>query len=222
MSLTNPSPYHRTYLAFIRLSKAISAYRTTNPSSPATFTLKLAPYQLYPDATQEGVNKYEWYKNEKYDGSEDRMEKYMNAMRDLGKQEGIEFDFGGGVVANTLHAHRVLQWSQKNKEGGVALEGVKELYTLYFEQRAHPSSSETLVKACTAAGLGGEEAKKVVEDDEEELAETKAAIQEQAGNGVDSVPYVIFEGRKRDFTLVGAKSVAEYEKVLAQVAKECT
>ena len=146
----------------------------------------------------------------------------MNVMRDLGKQEGIEFDFAGGVVANTLHAHRVLQWLQKNKEDGAALEGVKVLYTQYFEQRAHPSSHETLVRACTAAGLSEEEAVKLVEDDEEELRETKAAIREQAGNGVDSVPYVVFEGRKRDFTCVGAKSVAEYEKVLAQVAKECS
>ncbi|KAI4917358.1 hypothetical protein J4E90_003865 [Alternaria incomplexa] len=211
-----------TYLGFIRLNQALANYRTTNPSSPATFTLKLAPYQLYPDATQEGVNKYEWYKNEKYDGSEDRMNKYMAVMRDLGKQEGIEFDFAGGVVANTLHAHRVLQYLQNNKEDGAALEAVKSLYTQYFEQRAHPSSHETLVKACTAAGLGEEEAKKVVEDNDEELRETKAAIREQAGNGVDSMPYVVFEGRKRDFTLVGAKTVAEYEKVLGQVAKECT
>ena len=146
----------------------------------------------------------------------------MNVMRDLGKQEGIEFDFGGGEVANTLHAHRVLQWLQNNKEGGAALEAVKELYTQYFEQRAHPSSHETLVKACMAAGLSGEEAVKLVEDNEEELSVTKAAIREQVGNGVDSVPYVVFEGRKRDFTLVGAKSVAEYEKVLGQVARECT
>ncbi|KAI4652527.1 uncharacterized protein J4E79_008833 [Alternaria viburni] len=210
-----------TYLAFIRLNQALANYRTTNPSSPATFTLKLAPYQLYPDATQDGVDKYEWYKNEKYDGSEARMEKYMNVMRDLGKQEGIEFDFGGGVVANTLHAHRVLQWLQNNKEGGTALEAVKSLYMQYFEQRAHPSSHETLVKACMAAGLSEEEAKRVVEDNDEELRQTKAAIREQAGNGVDSVPYVVFEGRKRDFTCVGAKSVAEYEKVLGQVVKEC-
>ncbi|KAI4638697.1 hypothetical protein J4E93_009725 [Alternaria ventricosa] len=211
-----------TYLAFIRLNKALDNYRTTNPSSPATFTLKLAPYQLYPDATQEGVDKYEWYKNEKYDGDEARMSKYMNVMGGLGKEEGITFDFGGGKVANTLHAHRVLWWLQKNKEDGAALEAVKELYTQYFEQRGHPSSPETLVKACMAAGLSGEEAVKLVEDREEELRETKAAIREQAGNGVDSVPYVVFEGRKRDFTLVGAKSVVEYEKVLGQVARECT
>jgi hypothetical protein len=39
---------------------------------------------------------------------------------------------------------------------------------------------------------------------------------------VDSVPYVVFEGRKRDFTEIGAKKVEEYVKVLIQVAKEAT
>ncbi|RYN27357.1 hypothetical protein AA0112_g7917 [Alternaria arborescens] len=201
---------------------ALEAYRTANPNSPATFTLKLAPYQLYPDATQEGVDKYEWYKNEKYQGSEERMKMYMAAMEDLGKAENIKFDFGGGMLASTLHAHRVLQYLQNNKEQGLQLEVLKSLYTQYFEQRAHPSSTETLRKACVAAGMSQDEAEKLVENGDEELRETKAAIQEQAGNGVDSVPYVIFEGRKRDFTLIGAKTVAEYEKVLEQVAKECT
>lgn len=50
--------------------------------------------------------------------------------------------------------------------------------------------------------------------------ETKMAIREQAGNGVDSVPYIVFEGKRRDLTLVGAKEVEEYEKALATIAKE--
>lgn len=45
-------------------------------------------------------------------------------------------------------------------------------------------------------------------------------IREQAGNGIDSVPYVVVEGKRRDFTLEGAKEVAEYLKTLEQVAKE--
>ena len=45
-------------------------------------------------------------------------------------------------------------------------------------------------------------------------------IREQTTDGVDSVPYVVLEGKRRDFTLVGAKEVEEYEKVLHQVAKE--
>ncbi|KAH7402937.1 thioredoxin-like protein [Pyrenochaeta sp. MPI-SDFR-AT-0127] len=211
-----------TYLGFLRLSKALVSYRQSHPSSPASFTLKLAPYQLYPDFSQDGEDKHEWYKNEKYDGSERRMEMYSAHMGNLGKTEGVEFDFGGGMIANTLHAHRILQWLQNNKSPEAALKALKSLYEQYFTQRRHPSSPDTLLKACVAAGLSEEEAKKLVEYESDELMETKMAIREQTGNGVDSVPYVVFEGRKRDFTLIGAKEVAEYEKAMAQVAKECT
>ena len=42
-----------------------------------TVTLKLAPYQLYPDFSTVGENKYEWYKREKYNNSEQRMQMYV-------------------------------------------------------------------------------------------------------------------------------------------------
>ncbi len=45
-------------------------------------------------------------------------------------------------------------------------------------------------------------------------------IREQAGNGIDSVPYVVIEGKRRDITLVGAKEVDEYVKEFEKVAKE--
>ncbi len=46
-------------------------------------------------------------------------------------------------------------------------------------------------------------------------------IREQAGNGIDSVPYVVLEGKRRDFTIEGAREVEEYVKELEKVAKEC-
>ena len=52
------------------------------------------------------------------------------------------------------------------------------------------------------------------------LQDVKMLIREQASNGVDSVPYIMIEGRRRDFTLIGAKEVAEYVKILEQVIKE--
>ncbi|USP78060.1 uncharacterized protein yc1106_05334 [Curvularia clavata] len=211
-----------TYLGFTRLTRALSAYRSANPNSPATFTLKLAPYQLYPDFPSEGTDKYQWYKEKKYNGSDERMDMYMRYMGDLGNQESIKFDFAGGMVANTLHAHRVLYWLQANKGPDAALAALRYLYEQYFQHRAHPASQEVLEKACVEGGLSEEEASKLVADEQEGLRDVKDAIREQAGNGVDSVPYVVFEGRKRDFTLIGAKSVEEYEKVLGQVEKEYT
>lgn len=45
-------------------------------------------------------------------------------------------------------------------------------------------------------------------------------IREQAINGIDSVPYIVFEGKRRDFTLDGAKEVDEYLKTMEALVKE--
>ena len=150
------------------------------------------------------------------------MKMYTDYMGNLGKLEGVDLDFASGKIANTLHAHRVLQYLQDNKSPDAAIAALSSLYEQYFTQGQHPSAATTLTSACRAAGLSESEAKALVEDESEGLMEARMAVREQAGNGVDSVPYVVFEGRKRDFTLIGAKEVGEYEKVLAQVARECS
>ena len=65
------------------------------------------------------------------------------------------------------------------------------------------------------------EAKAFIEDESEGLMDVKMLIREQAGNGIDSVPHVAIEGKRRDFTLEGAKEVEEYVKAMENVAKEC-
>jgi predicted DsbA family dithiol-disulfide isomerase len=215
-----PSHIHRTYLAFTRLQKALSQHRTNNSDSEVSFTLKIAPYQLYPDFSHEGVSKYEWYKKERYADSQERMNMYISYMTALGKDEDLAFELGKGDIANTLHAHRILYVVQEEKGSEAALRALNSLYQSYFCNAAHPSSQSTLLEACAAAGLDEEEARLLVEDEQRGLRETKGAVREQVGNAVDSVPYVVFEGRKRDFTEVGAKSVGEYRRVLGQVVKE--
>lgn len=76
------------------------------------------------------------------------------------------------------------------------------------------------MKATTDAGVPEDEAKAFIEDRNDGLIDVKNLIREQAGNGVDSVPTIIFEGKRRDITLVGAKEVEEYEKTLAAIVKE--
>jgi predicted DsbA family dithiol-disulfide isomerase len=277
-----------TYLGYLRLSRALSDYASAHPpgdpNTRATFILKFAPYQLYPDFSQDGEDKYEWYLREKYNNDTALMNKYTAYMSALGRAEGVEFEFGGGgMIANTLHAHRVVQWVQEERGAEIGRRVVEcrfcfvlsclvslvlililvvihlhlyacatpymlkilhrlvsscillsllptsnpltnsphtALYSSYFTQSSHPSSIPTLLTACQAAGLSQQESKTLVEDQSEGLTDVKSKIREQAGNGVDSVPYVVFEGRRRDFTLVGAKEVGEYAKVLESVARE--
>jgi hypothetical protein len=72
-----------------------------------------------------------------------------------------------------------------------------------------------------SAGLAEEDAKQFIADENEGLMETKTVIREQGLNGIDSVPHVMIEGRRRDLTLEGAKEVGEYIASLEQVVKEC-
>ena len=88
------------------------------------------------------------------------------------------------------------------------------LYSQYFENEKHPSPTKTLSTATSTAGISESEAKTVIEDEYEGLQDIKTLIREQAGNGVDSVPYIVVEGKQRDFTLQGAKGVGEYVKAL--------
>ncbi|GAB7323757.1 hypothetical protein MBLNU13_g07218t1 [Cladosporium sp. NU13] len=205
-----------TYLAKRRLARAIA----TLPSDcPVTFTVVYKPYQLFPEASQEGEGKYEWYKRAKYDESEDKMQMYMALMSAYGRGEGIEYKFGG-TVANTLHAHRTIQHFQVLKGPEVADQLIDSLYRQYFEEEQHPSSVETLVAAAMEAGIDEKEARAFVEDEDQGLVDVKMAVREQCGNGIDSVPYIVLEGKRRDITLIGCKESDEYRRALAQIAKE--
>ncbi|KAF2239276.1 thioredoxin-like protein [Viridothelium virens] len=206
-----------TYLAKRRLSTALSQIRSTNP--PVNFTLHFSPYQLYPEASKEGEDKYEWYKRSKYHDSEDRMKMYTTLMSAYGAKEGIDFKFGG-PVANTLDAHRLIQHFQEKSGPECAEKIVNALYKQYFEEERHPSSEDTLLRAALEAEIDEKEARGFISDENEGLMEVKMLIREQASNGVDAVPYIVVEGKRRDFTLEGAKEVEEYIKILEQVIKE--
>jgi len=208
-----------TYLAKKRLDEALRRVRETEASSKVNFTIKFMPYQLYPEASKEGEDKYEWYKKSRYGNSEEKMKMYMTLMTAYGVSAGIDYKFGG-TVANTMNAHRVIQHFQETKGPETADKLVNSLYRKYFEEEKHPSSTETLLEACREAGIEEKDATAVIEDEYEGLQETKMLIQEQAGNGVDSVPYIIFEGKRRDVTIQGANEVEDYVKALNQIVKE--
>jgi len=206
-----------TYLAKRRLRKALSQVQTSHPS--AHFTVKILPYQLYPDLPSTPQDKHTWYRRSRYGDSEEKMTLYTTLMSAYGVAEGIDFKFGG-TMSNTLPAHRVIGYFQEEEGCETAERIVDGLYRLYFEEERDPSSKETLLEALAAAGIDEVEAKRVVEDEDEGLMDVKMLIQEQTGNGIDAVPYVVVEGKRRDFTLVGAKEVSEYVKTLEQCIKE--
>lgn len=147
------------------------------------------------------------------------MKKFTTLMSAYGLGVGIDFKWHG-TVGNTLNGHRMIQHYQEEMGPETADKIVNSLYEQYFTKEAHPSSPETLLNAALDAGIDRAKAEAFIRDEYEGLPETKMLIKEQASNGIDSVPYIVLEGRKRDFTLEGAKEVGEYVKEFEKVAKE--
>lgn len=208
-----------TYLAKKRLDIALKQFRSSPSAEDVKFTVKYFPYQLYPEASNQGEDKYEWYKTTKYSNSEEQMRKYTTLMSAYGVGVGIDFKFHG-MVANTLSAHRLIQHFQEEMGPETADKIVSSLYRQYFEEEAHPAALSTLLQAALDGGVERSKAEAFVGDDYEALPETKLLIREQASNGIDAVPYVVLEGKRRDFTLEGAKEVDEYLKEFDRVVKE--
>lgn len=190
-----------------------------------------------PDA---GEPKREWYTREKYNADPSMFEKYEILMNSYAAPLDFKFNWDG-EVANTFDAHRLIQVFQgegeefeddpvvfadgkkaKDKYGADTANKIQtSLYRQYFQEGRHPSQQETLLRACEEAGVEDADAKRVVVE-ERDLGrnETRQMLRMAGINGVDSVPTVVFEGKRRDLTLVGAKEVAEYEKALATIVKE--
>lgn len=93
---------------------ALRRFRQSDDADKVHFTVKYYPYQLYPGASKEGEDKHEWYKRSRYGDSEEKMKMYIALMTAYGMSAGIDFKFGG-LVANTLDAHRVIQHFQEEK-----------------------------------------------------------------------------------------------------------
>lgn len=94
------------------------------------------------------------------------------------------------------------------------------LYESYHTLSLHPSELSTLQRAAHVASL--KPITSFLEYPDIFLPETKALLCEQVRNGLDTLPLVVFEWRRRDFTLNGAKEVGEYLAVREKLVKETT
>ena len=187
------------------LDAALKQFRSSHSAADVNFTVKYYPYQLYPEASNQGEDKYEWcvplyrnprqpthlyhlsrYKRTKYNNSEEQMKRYTTLMSAYGVGVGIDFRFHG-IIANTLSAHRLIQHFQEENGPETADKIVNSLYKQYFEEEAHPTAPITLLQAALDGGVERSKAEAFVGDEYEALPETKLLIKEQAGNGVECV-----------------------------------
>lgn len=121
----------------------------------------------------------------------------------MGENVGIEFNFDKAVIANTLHAHRLLQLA---KTKGISNEAEEALFKAYFTDGVDIGSFQELKKIGIAIGLQESELDEVLHGDKF-LYEVNQDIREASNIGVQGVPFFVFN---RKYGVSGAQPVEAF------------
>ncbi|KAJ1955428.1 hypothetical protein EC988_001889 [Linderina pennispora] len=191
------------YIGRRRLAKAIALAK--DKWSDIDISVEYSPYQL-DSSMGTGLDKQEIYRN-KFGARADQIHQRTAA---VGKEEGIEFDFGG-KISNTLDSHRLIDYAKL--DGSEAEEKVVEsLMHRYFELAQDIGDISTLVEAAKDSGLDEATTRAYLESDDG-IDTVKQKIKQAQRLGVSGVPFYIINDR---YGISGAESP---ETFLAGFAK---
>jgi predicted DsbA family dithiol-disulfide isomerase len=165
-----------------RLEKALSQIDTSN----INVSISWYPFQLDPGLPRDGsLIKLDRYK-QKF--GETRVKQMLPQMIETGKQEGIEFSFGG-KVGSTFDSHRLLYYVKQQENGEKKQNDlINILFHYYFEQEQDLSDHQVLIKAAEQIGFNSNEIKEFLQSDLYKK-EVQQEINQTQQEGISGVPH---------------------------------
>ena len=120
------------------------------------------PFELNPQMPVEGQNLRE-HLSQKYGASVEQSRGIRSRLTELGESLDFQFDYFDGMrMANTFRAHQLLHWAA---EKGLQTELEMALFEAFFSRREDLGEMSMLVTCAKRAGLPGDEAAAVMEDE---------------------------------------------------------
>jgi predicted DsbA family dithiol-disulfide isomerase len=164
---------------------------------------------LDPKKTQDTIQ----YFREKKGVPEAQATQMLSQVTQMGKEAGIDFDFGKALITNTFSAHKLIHLAKKNNKSN---EMEEALFIAHFIDGKNVGDTEVLVALAENLGIDKEEAKQAVTTDNLDY-EVNQDIQEARNNGVSGVPFFVLNGK---YAVSGAQPVEAFENTLQQTYKE--
>ena len=170
------------------------------------------PYQLDPRAPAEGVPMMEYL-----EGRFGTAARSMAArVEQSAREEGLTMDYGRGVAANTLDAHRLMALAERVGGAAVQQEVAEGLFRAHFSEGLDIADRAVLESIGTAAGLEAEAVQReLASDDALRAVQAEIAIAQRLG--ITAVPTFVFDGR---YAVQGAQPTSTFVQVLEQVRAE--
>ena len=200
------------YIGKTRFDLALENVRRDIPSLPVEVAFR--PYQLDPtapiDRTEPLIETYA-----KKFGGADRATQIMGHVSKVAASDGLEFDMDIALRANTLSAHRLLEWALETA-GQKAQADLYHLFmSAYFELGKNIGDHDTLVELCASANLDPDAARDVLSSDHYRI-EVQRGIERASSLDIHAVPTFVIDGQ---WVIPGAQDVEVFESVLRRYAE---
>lgn len=192
-------------------SKRLEAALQSLPDVSAD--VRWRPFQLDPTIPEGGTER-KAYMIGKF-GSQERVADAHANLSELGKAEGIAFDFEAIKVApNTLDAHRVIRWASQAGPG-VQSAVVQRLFSLFFEQGVDIGDRQVLIDAAGASGMDQSIVEALLPTDADK-ANVGKEIETAGQLGIRGVPCFIIDGK---YAVMGAQSAEVLADAIRKAAE---
>ncbi len=175
------------YLGKYRLESALATLRGRDGFAAI---VNWHPFQLDPSVPAAGVPRKPYIENKL--GGAERVAAGHARLAELGRREGIAFDFERiAVQPNTLAAHRLVSWAQQR---GDASDLVERLFAAFFTEGRDVGDHGVLADIAAAAGYAHQSALDALDGNEARVA-VEAMIERIRKLGIGGVPFFILGER---------------------------
>ena len=176
--------------------------------------LEMKAFQLDPGAPQRSNGTTLDRFAKKYGLSKDQAADRIEQISQLGRAEGLEFNYSTTLFTNTMDAHRLTKYAY-TKSLVTADKLIEALFEAYFSENLELADREVLIRAAEKAGLERKETEELLDSDRF-LEEVRQDEVEAASNGIHAVPFFVI-GK---YGVPGALHTQQLKDAIAQTIQE--
>lgn len=198
---------------FIQTTFAQTTLAQDDPAPGADIEVLWRSYQLDPDLPGHYDGTETQYLARHKGMTAEQATGMLRQVADHAASEGLHYDFGKLVVANSLRAHQLLHLAREN---GTVDTVAEALFSGHFEHGEDIGDIDYLVRVGSSAGIDADRLRALLTQNA--LADdVRADIAEAAALGVTGVPHFLVD---RKYGISGAQPVQVFSRTLARAWSE--
>lgn len=197
-------PY--SYIGYVRLKKAISELELD-------IELEMKAFELEQELDENEITPMINHYARKYGIPEFEAKDMLKEIDDIGKEEGLDFDYSNAKITPSKDAHRLLKLAMSKNNPSLVDNIIEKTYNAFLCENKTLAEKEVLIEIGTTQGLYENEIINMLNGN---LYEVEVQIDEEDAklNGVQAVPCYFVEKGSEMLVIPGALSKEEFKNAL--------